>query len=286
MKKLQFIFAVFSLLFIIIPKEVFAHGSGLPPFFKIEEKVAGTYPLQNVGVFSSSLNIPQDIAHKNFLIGEKINFEIDEEALSIVYPPEILKKIKYKWDFGDGAKASGLKNKHVYKKTDSYILSINADYEDPNTPDQVIESVLINVIPNKDYILPNPVIKVNNERSNKKDYNILDLDFNNSLSFDASGSKAGSSKIVKYVWDFGDEKSAEGINVSHEYELPQAFATVVLRTYDENGLFSDTFVNLRNSGSNEPKSRSKNIFSNNKIVVLVSVLILLAGGFIFLKKNK
>ncbi|HSW76212.1 MAG TPA: PKD domain-containing protein [Candidatus Saccharimonadales bacterium] len=278
MKKAIIILAVFLVLSLLYPAYSYAHGSGFPPFFKIDDKIADPYFLQSVGVFSSDLTIPQDTAGKNFLQGEQLNFEIDESRIGTVYTPDVMDKIKYKWDFGDSDHADGVKNSHVYKKNGSYILTITADYHDPNTPDQLIESLLINIVPDKNYQLPKSAIKVNGKSSNEKNYNILDFDLVNSLSFDGSGSYSKSSQLVKYSWDFGDDKTGNGISSNHEYELPQAFATVVLRVYDQNGFFADSYVNIRNSGKNDPNAQSENSKINPRIIVIgiVAVLILIA----------
>lgn len=264
------------------PRPALAHGSGFPPFFKIDGKIANTYFLQNVGVFSSSITIPQDSAEKNYLPDESIEFEIDKVPLESVFAPEVMDKLTFAWDFGDGSKATGIKNEHTYHKPGSYILTINVDYGDPNAAPLLIESVLIQVLPAKNYLLPKPIITVNGKQGTKKDYNILDFDLKNSLSFDGSQSKA-SSKIVSYQWDFGDDNTGSGSSVTHKYQLPQAFATIVLRVTDEKGLFADQVVNIRNSGSNEPP---QNNFPLKKITLGSIIMLVIIVMVIAIRKKK
>ncbi len=273
------------LLFFFIPHSVSAHSAGYPPFFKIEGEIAETYPLSELGVFSTTLEVPQDTAPKNYVVGEKIPFEIDTEILNNVFPSEVAEKIKYKWDFGDGTKSEGTKKEYAYKKPGSYILTITADYHDPATPPQLIESVLIHILPNRDYKLPQAIIKANDKKGTKEDYNIIDFDLNNRLHFDASESVASSSKIVKFTWDFGDDNSEEGKTATHQYQLPQAFATVILRVEDENGFFADAYVNIRNSGSNEPNNP---LFGGLEMIagpILVAVIAGILGFFLRKRKN-
>ena len=55
------------------------------------------------------------------------------------------------------------------------------------------------------------------------------IEFDGSLSSDPNG------EIVKYIWDFGDGTTAEGVKVSHAYELPGKYI-VVLTVEDNEGL--------------------------------------------------
>jgi len=249
---MQFVIAVLLFLSLLFPKPTLAHGSGFLPFFKIDGEIANSYFLQNVGVFSSSLNIPQDVANKRYFVGEAVDFEIDLPQLETVFTPEVMDKLEFAWDFGDGQKGQGTKNTHIYNNPGSHILTITADYGDPDTQPLLIESALITVVPDRNYQLPQPVLMVNGKQGAKKDYNILEFDLAKPLTFSAQNSKSTSSKITSYSWDFGDDASAKGSIIEHQYKLPQAFATVVLRVSDNKGFFADTYINVRNSGKNEP----------------------------------
>jgi len=264
---------LFIFIFLLFPSPIFSHGSGYPPFFKIDGKLIDPYFLQNVGVFSSTLNIPQDVANKIYIPNEPINFEIDMKPLESVFATEVMDKLQFIWDFGDGTRGEGIKNSHAYKKAGSYIVSISVDYGDPAIEPPVIETALVQVVPHRGYQLSKPVVKINDKKGTKENYSILDFDLKNALNFDASESKSSSSQIVSYEWDFGDDKSAKGKSVKHQYELPQAFATVVLRIIDKNGLFTDSYVNVRNTGKNEPSSE----LDLGKIAIVAVGAIILFG---------
>ena len=235
-------------LLLFAPSVMHAHGPGSVSFLKINGQETKPYFLEDVGVLSSAIPIPKDTLEQNFLVNEEIVFTIDTHKVEEQFPEEDVSNIQLEWDFGDGTKKKGVEQKHVYKKPGSYFLTVTSNKE------ELSENVLLHVLPRKDYALPQAVITVNGTKGTSENYNILDFDLNKTLTFDASESHSGSSKIVAYTWDFGDEESAEGKTVKHQYELPQAFATTVLRVEDENGLVSDAFVNIRNSGSNEPNN--------------------------------
>ena len=81
--------------------------------------------------------------------------------------------------------------------------------------------------------------------------NTLKLDLNKNISFDASGSKAGTAKIKQYRWNFGqNNKESNNMIDSNRYKLPLTYVPVVLRVEDDNGFYTDTFVNLENTGLN------------------------------------
>jgi hypothetical protein len=267
---------LFLILFFVSSMNVAsAHGPDAISFLKIENKETVPYFLEDVGILTSKLIIPKDTFEETLLAGDEISFEIDVHKLEERFPDEDISKLKFNWDFGDGTKKEGVKQAHTYKKPGSYFLNIKSSKDD------LSESVLLQVIPNKDYKIPQAVIKVNDKKGTNENYNILDFDLNNALSFDASGSVPGTAKIVKYTWEFGDDKSGKGKSVR-----PQAFATVVLRIEDENGIFSDAFVNLRNSGSNEPNNPQVKGITMIAGPVLIALFAAIVGIFYKRRRKK
>lgn len=150
-------------------------------------------------------------------------------------------------------------------------VQISADLKNAGFPElevQPLQTAIINILPNKDYRLPEAIIKINNQiasgltestnvatdsgvASGFVPSNTFKIDLNNKLTFDAMGSKPGTTKIKKYRWDFGQEKESTKKVDTFSYKLPQFYISAVLRVEDENGYFSDTFVNIENSGLNE-----------------------------------
>lgn len=271
-----FLIWIIGFFFFLFPQCVSAHGTnpGFP--VSINGDPVTSYPLEESNVYSEKHVIPNDTASRNFLVGEKVTFVIDPSEAE---DPE---SILVKWDMGDGSRTEGLTVDHVYEKTGSFFVTVES--VGTGSEPSVKEIILINVVPGESYKLPKAVITVNGQSGEKDGYNILDFELVHTLEFDASDSVEGGSKIVNYSWEFGDDKSAEGEKVKHRYELPQAFATVLLRVTDENGLINDAIVNVRNSGDNEPNSGLKNI--PQLILPVVIVVLIIGGGLVLFGKKK
>lgn len=226
------------------------HLVGQPPFFKVNGTYTNLYPVPLTSLYNFEL--PQDLAPDNYLVNQTISFELDRDKLPA--PSQVIDQTKFSWELGDETHTSGLKVSHAYAKIGSYILKIYAD--DKTTPEpQLLESVLINVLPDKNYQLPQSVIKVNGQVSKDPLVDILNFSFQKPLSFDAASSKS-SSPIMEYFWDFGDQKSAIGATQTHSYpsDLSQVF--VVLRIKTADGFISDSFVEIQN--------QDQAIFKTNK----------------------
>jgi hypothetical protein len=282
------------LTFIILVSFVFlsptyAHVSGQPPFFKIDGKYSSLYPVPSTSL--SDFNLPQDLAAENYLINQKLTFEIDTQYLQV--PKEIISKTNFLWDFGDGQKGSGLKQAHTYKTQGSYVLTIDAKY-DEIVGSQLIQSVLINILPNNNYQLPKPVIKINNRQSKDSLIDVLYLPFGTNLEFDASQSEASSSKIVSYTWDFGDSSSTNQPRAAHLYskDMPQQQVFPVLRLKDSNGFIADTYVQITNdnqknnnpsqAATDQPKKASNRTF----LIIPIALLIMAIVGIILRIRKK
>lgn len=251
----------------IFSKDTFAHLGGIP-FVKVNGQETKIYTKEEY-VTINDVSIPSDIAPENYLINQTISFEVDPEKLS--YPKEVTDQATYTWNFGDGQKANGKKVEHSYSKMGSYVVDVQIDYGDltrfdfymgDNLPPSQI--ILLHIIPDKNYKLPQPVVKINNQLpeiittplsaatdSAMISRNNIVIDLNNKLTFDASDSIVGTTKIKKYQWDFGQGTEGTKKIDTYRYKLPQYYATAILRVEDENGFLADTFVDIQNSGLNE-----------------------------------
>ncbi len=225
-------------LFTTLAPLVQAHLAGQPPYFKINNQYVLLYSVPLTSL--TSFNLPQDSAPENYLINKPIHFEFDIGRLPA--PPDIIKKTKFSWKFGDGTTGEGLAVDHTYSKTGSYILDIFADDGTTPTP-QIIEKTLVNILPNLDYQLPKAVIKVNDQISQDALTDVLSVDFSKSVQLDASSSKG---KIVSFFWDLGDQKSSNEKVVDHQYQKDLTQVFPVLRVIDNRGLIGDSFVEIEN----------------------------------------
>ena len=224
-----------------------AHILGQPPFFKINDKYSDLYPVLSM---FPDIELPQDIAPENYLINKPIRFELDIEKLSKVIPPEVIRRTTFSWKFGDGETAEGIEQTHTYKKMGTYILSIDAGYLEngQEVGPTLMQSVLIQILPNNNYQLPKAIIKVNGkaeERDPSK--NVFELNLKDEIGFDASESKAPSSKITSYLWSFADGKISKSVVAKHIFLESPTFINPALRVTDENGFFNDAYVGIKNN---------------------------------------
>ena len=245
------------------------------PYFKVNGVFTDYYPVPSTSL--SDFNLPQDQAKGTFLTRDTLQFEIDESALPV--PKEIVEKTKFLWDFGDGATAKGLKNTHNYSKPGTYFLSIKADSGEGFEP-QLLQSTAINILPDKNYQLPKAVIKVNGKQSADPLTDIIGTDFKKEVSFDAAGSEPGSSTIVEYFWDLGDQASKTEKNFAYHYKENPYAVFPLLRVKTKDGFIADAFVQLseKNIGSNELQGQTNSSNPLNWKVIISSAIFLLASA--------
>lgn len=277
MKKIFLSLIILISFTILSPVRIFAHSDDNSPFFKINAKYSEEY-----NVLSTSLNdfeLPQDLGVDQYLINEKIKFEIDTTALPV--SDTIVAQTEFTWEYGDGEKATGLKNEHMYKNQGSYILKIFAKTRQDSSP-QLFQSVLLNILPSKDYKLPTPVLKVNDWISKDPLSDVAKVKFGDTLGFDAEGSTG---KIVEYTWDFGDGKSDTKVKTTHKIDRDLTLVFPILRVKDENGFFADTYVQLNNIDLTSDNALAHTIGSYNKLSVnnnKLLILLLFLGGILLL----
>ena len=301
--------------FFALSNSVSAHSRGFP-ILTINGALTSVYPIQSSSI-EPFLGEDSDIASENYLINQSLDFEFEasrsSELMEVLrWKEELLDKVTYIWNFGDGTtkQSNTPKNNHTYTKMGSYIMQIEADYSQTGIGDserQLVQTTLIHILPNKDYKLPEPVIKINGQilpknnltlgntptasssgsewdRLRAKEQTDLALDFNKRLSFDASDSKATSSKIIQYQWDLGQGEVSKSKTASIRYQLPQYFTSAVIRVKDENGFISEAAVDLRNSGSNEPSGFSFEDFVSPTTLLILAQIVIFGGGIIWYLK--
>lgn len=268
-KILIFILFFFSL----TTANVLAHVSGLPTAI-INGEALKEYSPQKVHPNFFSIPLNTDLAPRQYLVNETITLAIDAEKLEI--PQEISQKTNVLWDFGDGTPIltikNGYTNSHKYSRPGTYIMTVRADYAAAGFTEvgmQQIQSTVITILPSKNYQIPLVTIMVNGQKTTSSQ--TLSLDLNKEVTLEGYVNKS-SGKIVSYEWSFDDGKESSGRKITHRYKLPQYFAAPVLRVTDENGIFVDTYVQITNSGKNEPTDPDADI---------LKIMVLIVGGSIF-----
>jgi hypothetical protein len=225
-----------------------AHIGGIP-FFRINDLLTLNYTVPSISV--GAVEIPQDSAPENYFVNQPIHFEIDTRILQI--PPDVARSVEMDWDFGDGSpQASGLTNTHTYAKPGSYILSIRggSTFAVGGQP-QVIESVLMNILPSEGYGLPRASFSINGKTiSDPVNDPAFSFAPGSSLTFDASASTAPSGHIAEYAWNFGDGTTGSGQRVQHTYPADQPIAAPLLRVKDSSGFIADNYAQISFSSDN------------------------------------
>lgn len=224
------------------------------PIATINDVSTQVYPV--LTVVTSAFDLPQDadLAGANYLINQELTFTID--ITKMPQPQEVLEKTMFIWDFGDGTQKERIKSTdtitHTYTKMGTKVMHVTADFPAAGFPDigqQVIQTTVLNVLPTKEYRLPQPIMKINGVVDTQtKSY---EANMSYPVTFDGTTSK-GTTKIVSYRWDFEDKQQGNGAVTKHSYELPRTYATPLLRVTDANGFFVDEYGTIHNSGSNNP----------------------------------
>lgn len=258
------------LLILISAKPAEAHLAGQPPYFKMNGVYSALYPVPTTSL--EDFQLPQDLAPGNYLINEKIDFEIDKTQIPVL--PAVIDKTIFMWDFGDGTKMEGLKNSYTYKKPGSYILKIMAKYQTDEP--QLLQSVLINILPNSQYQLPKAVIDVDGFVTKDPLTDYLERKLDKEVNFDSSKS-VSSSKIISVQWDFGDTETSSDPKIAHKYTKKYGQFFPVLRIKTEDGFMADSFMEIiqgdEPSGSHLSSSSGSKPGFNPKYAVPIGVLV-------------
>lgn len=277
---------VMLVVYLLLPSAAQAHSDGLVPFFKINGKFAPEHPLQKENIVPVSFIVPQDIPEDAFVVNEPISFIIDTQALSQVYSDDVLRTIQYSWDYGNGDKSSGTENTYAYHKIGSYTLTISAKFADEDVKPQAIETVQMNILPDKSYRLPEPAIRVNHKEVGESP---LRVNLRQQVLFEAFIKNKPTKEVKDYQWDLGEGKHGEGQKLIYTYSDNPYLIPAVLKVTDVNGFVVYTFGLLSNNQANATEP-SLPINSWGIWILLVQIAVVVIGGIWFLihvrKKRK
>jgi hypothetical protein len=271
---MKIILNLFILVLVLaLPSSSYSHSIGQPPYFKVNGIFTDYYPVPTTSL--TDFVLPEDNASGIFIVNEQINFEIDTEALPL--PDQIIKETKFIWDFGDGEIGEGLSNKHTYNKPGTYFVAIKADSGQGFEP-QSLQSTAINILPDKNYVLPKAIIEINGKRSEDPLLDIVDVNFSKSINFDASKTEKGTAEINEYLWDLGDQNFRTGISFNYLYKEDPYTVFPVLRVKTVDGFISDAFIQIKDEAAfNE--SITDNLWSMDwrNVTLAIATSALLAG---------
>ena len=147
--------------------------------------------------------------------------------------------ISYAWSFGDGGIADGVTSSNTYSNAGTYTIQLTVTDDDGST-DSVSQIIEV--------IVP-PAFN----RSPDASFSAWPTSGQAPLSvdFDASNSSDGDGAITLYAWDFGDGRTASGINVVHTYNTAGVY-TAYLAVTDDHGAIGTGTRTIQVSGSTSP----------------------------------
>ncbi|HLY32087.1 MAG TPA: PKD domain-containing protein [Ktedonobacterales bacterium] len=142
---------------------------------------------------------------------------------------------QWQWNFGDGSPlTNGVTVTHTFTQTGTYTVESDT-YDTVSKSWSQFDNAQIHIIP---AAIPNPpVAKINALTPTE----ILG---NQSITFDASGSHATVGSQLTYTWNFGDNTSATGERVKHQFVNVNGVGVVTLIATDARGAKSTASVNI------------------------------------------
>lgn len=230
------------------------HGVHRVDFFKINGEQAIAYPFAKQ-TSSLSFTLPDYTSPKEFLVNQNIDIEIDPAVLETAFIKShnsTIPDARFIWKFGDGRHSSGTRNKHRYTKAGSYLLGVYIESRLFETP-LLFKTILIHVLPNKNYRLPKAVITVSNQSVPEHSHDALKMSFTGPIQLDGTRSIRGSSKITNYFWDLSDRASSRDPKLKHTYNRSSYNATPILRVKDSRGFISDASVEIVNQDTSSDR---------------------------------
>lgn len=268
---------------LFLPFSSFTKAHGDTPFTSINNVPNQTNPAASGSIF---FTIPNELAAQNFVVNEKLNFKVDPKLL-----PDGGDKVvstDFLWEFANGQTGVGLSASSSYSKPGSYIVLIKV--KDSSNPEPVeLESMQVNILPDKAYQAPQAVITVNGKKVEKPFEEPISIKSNSPIKFSAKSSKG---LIKKYTWDFADgTKLQTGSEVEHTFASSSTFFPI-LRVEDENGIYSNSIVQLSATDTvvktNNNQSSNSATVKSNFLPIFVTILagVLLIASFFVISTRK
>lgn len=179
-------------------------------------------------------NVPADqpigIFALQYVAGQQVTFA---EDVSRAQGIPSLSSIPLRWTFGDGASSNTLSPNHAYAHAGTFNVHLQTYNSFTNTWDD-IDSAQIQVI---GAALPNPPIARATATATAVVAN------KDTITFDATGSRALVGTHLTYLWNFNDASTATGPHVTHQFGLTGS-SFVVLIVTDDRGARSLATINI------------------------------------------
>ncbi len=131
--------------------------------------------------------------------------------------------VRWDWDFGDGATASGAQASHTYTAGGLYTVRLTVT-DDSGRQASTADTVTVNETTSSGNLKPLAAVSADP----------LAGDAPLEVRFDASASVDSDGRIVSYTWSFGDGATASGAQVSHTY-IQAGIYTATVTVVDDEG---------------------------------------------------
>jgi PKD repeat protein len=180
---------------------------------------------------NSDPNQPVGFFPASYYLSQPIDFTEDLSAVPGAPPKDTL---QWRWNFGDGTQvASGAEPKHTFQHAGSFAIHVST-FDSVTNSWVDFDSATITLLAHP---LANPPIA-------KATADKTLVAFNDPVTFDASNSQAQTGSIVSYEWNFGDTQDAQGIHVTHSFNIAGR-ALVTLIVTDSRGARSTAVVPIQ-----------------------------------------
>ena len=130
---------------------------------------------------------------------------------------------QFEWDFGDGARATGLSTTHAYAAAGNFTVTLSVR-DGEGTLASVSALVVITAQPTAIFLFSPTPVGVNQD-----------------VFFNASQSSAvGGRRLVSYSWNFGDGTTDSGVTVAHRFARTGTYTVLLTVADDGRGVASVT----------------------------------------------
>ncbi len=171
----------------------------------------------------------------DFPVNQPITFTENFSRVPFAPSPS---SFQWQWNFGDGsATASGVKVTHTFTQTGTYTVESDT-YDQTAGQYSPFDNAQIHIVAAS---IPNPPV------AKARALTPTEILANQSITFDASGSHAVVGSQLTYTWNFGDNTSATGERVTHQFVVSGVGVATLIVT-DARGAKSTASVNIAVGG--------------------------------------
>jgi PKD repeat protein len=162
-------------------------------------------------------------------LGDKIVFDASASKIGGDF------EVSYQWDFGNDSTATGEKVSNYYDEYGDYKVRLEMKTgSQTSCTDSFFEKMI--------FVNSKPVASAGENKLTS---------VNKAVTFNAEGSKDVDGAIDKYLWNFGDGTSAEGILVEHSYAQSGEY-NVILTVVDNTSMRNNTDTDSLKVSVNNP----------------------------------